>query len=228
MRAHHPILGGDLAWARWCWRVALGLTGGAHLQSTRAMLHSLPLVSWAYYDGLPVVVLCLTFTVLYLLMPNTRVHWQAALVGGVVGGVLWHLNNYFSVLYVSRWVTNSRIYGSLAAIPVFMVGLYFSWLILLFGAQVAYAFQNRAAYLQDKQADTVNQRGREFIALRLMECIGQRFLNALPPAGVPEIADQPRRAHAPDRTRSLQNICSRRGWWWKSRARNRPMRPRGR
>jgi membrane protein len=121
-------------------------------------------------------------------MPNTRVRWSAALAGGFVGGVLWHINSITSVLYVSRWVTNSKIYGSLAAIPVFMAGLYFSWLILLFGAQVAYSFQNRDAYVQDKQADNVNQRGREFIALRLMECIGQRFQRALPPVGIAEIA----------------------------------------
>jgi len=111
-------------------------------------------------------------------------------MGGLMGGILWHLNNYFSVLYVSRWVTNSKIYGSLAAIPVFMAGLYFSWIIVLFGAQVAYAWQNRAAYLQEKQVENINQRGREFIALRLMECIGQRFQLGEPPATVPELAER--------------------------------------
>ncbi len=40
------------------------------------------------------------------------------MVGGFVGGVLWQLNNYFSFLYVSRWVTNSKIYGSLARTPI--------------------------------------------------------------------------------------------------------------
>jgi DNA-binding IscR family transcriptional regulator len=54
---------------------------------------------------------------------------------------------------------------------------------------VAYAIQNRAVYLQDKLAENVNQRGREFIALRLMECIGQRFQHAKPPAAAAEIAD---------------------------------------
>ncbi len=85
-------------------------------------------------------------------------------------------------------VTNSKIYGSLGLVPVFMVGLYFSWLILLFGAQVAYAFQNRRAYLQDKLVENVNQRGREFIALRLMTCIGQRFQRGQPPVTLPEIS----------------------------------------
>jgi membrane protein len=98
------------------------------------------------------------------------------------------LNNLFGSLYVSRFVSNTKIYGSLGLVPVFMIGLYFSWAILLFGAQVAYAFQNRRAYLQDKLAENVNQRGREFIALRLMTCIGQRFQRCLPPVTVQEIS----------------------------------------
>jgi membrane protein len=169
--------------------VAAGLASGRHLKSTQHMLEQMPGISALVFQLLPIIVLTVTFTLFYRLMPNTRVQWSAALVGGLVGGMLWHLNSIVSVIYVSRWVTNSKIYGSLAAIPVFMVGLYFSWLILLFGAQVSYAWQNRAVYLQDKQADNVNQRGREFIALRLMECIGQRFHRALPPAGVSEIAE---------------------------------------
>ena len=134
------------------------------------------------------MLLVVAFTLFYLLMPNTKVHWQAALAGGIVGGVLWHLNNLFGVLYVSRVVTNSKIYGSLGMVPVVMLGLYFSWLILLFGGQVAYAFQNRAAYLQQKLCDNINQRGREFIALRLVTCVGQRFHQGVRPATITEIA----------------------------------------
>jgi membrane protein len=135
------------------------------------------------------VVLCLTFALFYMLMPNTKVQWRAALVGGVVAGLLLHLNNLISVLYVSRVVSNSKIYGSLGLVPVFMIGLYFSWLLLLFGAQVAYAYQNRATYLEEKQVENINQRGREFVALRLMTCIGQRFVAGEPPPGVGEIAE---------------------------------------
>src|SRR6185503_10550287 len=109
--------------------------------------------------------------------------------GGFVAGLLLHLNSAFSVLYVSRVAANSRLYGSLGLVPVFMIGLYFAWLIMLFGAQVAYAYQNRATYLEEKQVENINQRGREFVALRLMTCIGQRFVAGEPPPGVGEIAE---------------------------------------
>ena len=140
------------------------------------------------FELAPIAVLCLAFSLLYMLMPNTKVRWGAALVGGLVGGILFHLNNVVSVLYVSRVVSNSKIYGSLGLVPVFMVGLYLSWIIVLFGAQVAYAYQTRAAYFEEKQVENINQRGREFIALRLMTCVGQRFARGEPPPALVEIA----------------------------------------
>jgi membrane protein len=176
--------------------LALGLAfaSGTHLGSTHRLISCIPLFGGVLLPFtlhlLPVLVLSLAFALLYMLMPNTKVHWQAAIAGGLVAGLLWHLNDVFSVLYVSRVITNSRIYGGLAIVPVFMVGLYIGWLILLFGAQVAYAYQNREAYVQAKQADNVNQRGREFIALRVMACIGWRFQRGEAPGTVPEIATQ--------------------------------------
>jgi membrane protein len=75
-------------------------------------------------------------------------------------------------------------------VPVFMAGIYFSWVILLFGAQVAYAFQNRKLFLQDKIVDNVNQRGREFVALRLMTCICRRFFLGQKPVSAQELSDE--------------------------------------
>lgn len=123
----------------------------------------------------PVAILSFGFAFFYQLMPNTKVRWTAALVGGFTGGLLWQLNSKLNVLFVSKVVSSAQIYGSLAMIPVFLFGLYLSWLILLFGAQVAYAFQNRVAYLQEKEAQRINFLGREYLALRIMTFIGQRF-----------------------------------------------------
>jgi len=169
---------------------ALGLASGPHLQTTQKLISKMPLVGHFVFPALTLIVICLTFALLYQLVPNTKVRFSAALVGGFVGGSLWQLNNLFGFLYVSRVVTNSKIYGSLGLVPVFMAGLYLSWLILLFGAQVAYAFQNRSLYLQEKLAENVNQRGREFVALRLMTCIGQRFQHGSSPATIQEMSNE--------------------------------------
>ena len=167
---------------------ALALAGGSHLQTAKNFIHHTPFIGSLIFHLVPFGGLWLTFALLYQLVPNTKVKFSAALVGGIVGGSLWHLNNIFGFLYVSRVVTYSKIYGSLGLVPVFMAGLYLSWAILLFGAQVAYAFQNRKSFLQDKLVENVNQRGREFIALRLMTCICQRFQRAAKPVTIQEIS----------------------------------------
>jgi len=175
------------------------LTGHERIRFNRLLIEDAypaeltPKREWALgsflFGLLPFVVLSLAFALLYQLMPNTRVRPQAAMVGGVVGGTLWLLNNKISFVYASKALGYSQIYGPLSIIPLFLIGLYFSWLILLFGAQVAYAFQNRQSYLQEKQAEGVNQRGREFVALRLMTRVAQCFQSGEKPPGVNPLAE---------------------------------------
>ncbi|MCU0787326.1 MAG: YihY family inner membrane protein [Verrucomicrobia bacterium] len=164
--------------------VAMGLANGPHLESAERLIRGLPLIGWLLYQLLPVLsvlVLCVAFGVFYMLMPNTRVQWRAALMGGMVAAVLWLLNNWLSALYVTRVATNSKIYGGLGLVPVFMIGLYFAWMILLFGGQVSYAWQNRLSYFQERIVENINQRGREFVALRLMTAIGAAYQRGAPP-----------------------------------------------
>ena len=156
-----------------------GLASGPHLQSTQKFLMEMPGIGALTFKLLPLLLLWAAFTLFYKTVPNIKVRFTAAMVGGLVGGTAWHVNNLLAFLFVSRVVTYSKMYGALGMLPVFMLGLYLSWAILLFGAQVAYAFQNRALYVQERIAENVNQRGREFVALRLMTCIGQRFQRGL-------------------------------------------------
>ena len=139
---------------------------------------------------LPLVIVTVGLAVFYKLMPNTRVEWKAAFVGGAVAALLWGLNNQLNVLYFGQVVRNSKIYGSLGILPIFLIGLYLSWLMLLFGAQVAYAFQNRKAYLHERLADSVNHVTREFIALRLMTSVARSFDAGKHAPALTELSDQ--------------------------------------
>jgi membrane protein len=172
---------------------ALALTGGGQFHQTKQWLEQLPFVGSLtlkfLLKFLPFAVLTVMFAMFYQLMPNTRVRPQASIAGGLVAGLLWQVNSWLGVLFISRVTSNNAIYGSVGMIPVIMIGLYFGWLILLFGAQVAYAFQNRAAYLSEKQAESVNQRGRELTALRIMAAAGRRFEEGRPAPSVNQFAD---------------------------------------
>ena len=169
---------------------AAALTSGPHLKTTQKFITDMPVFGHIIFPTLTLITIWVMFTLFYQFIPNTKVRFRAALVGALVSGTVWHVNNLFGFLYVSRVVSNSRVYGSLGLVPVFMLGVYFSWYILLFGAQIAYAYQNRKLYLQERIAENVNQRGREFVALRLMTCIGQRFQRGLPPPSSQQMSDE--------------------------------------
>ena len=169
---------------------ALGLTGSVHMQNSRAFVESSPFLAPVVKHLLPIMVLSLTLGLIYKLTPNTKVELGAAMIGGVSAGAAWHIYNQLGFLLASRAMSASKFYGGLFLIVLLMGGLYILWLIILFGAQIAYAFQNRTAYLQDRLAENVNQRGREFVALRIMICLSRRFQNGLRPATVPEISTE--------------------------------------
>ena len=170
--------------------LAVGSTGGPYLKVSQQFLSAAPFLGSLLFQFLPVLILTVTFSLFYQLLPNTSVHWKGALTGGLVAALLWQLNSSLNVLYLSEVVRTSKIYGSLGILPVFLIGLYFSWIIFLFGAQVSYSFQNRRAFFLERQADSVNERGREFIALRIMTFVASSFSRGIRPPTAQEIADR--------------------------------------
>ena len=154
-----------------------------YMESTESFIHRFGFLGGLFFKALPFVFISVAFALLYKVMPNTQVHWVAAIIGGIVGGTFWLGVNHFSAVFAGKVFTMSRIYGTaLAIIPIFLIGLYFSWLIVLLGSQVAYAYQNRVVYVQEKKAENVSQRGREYVALRVMALVAQRFdIGARPP-----------------------------------------------
>lgn len=170
--------------------VALSLAGGSHFDAVKAFLRTSPIIGGSILQIGDILFIWLVFALFYQFVPNTKVQFSAALAGGIVAGTLWHLNNLFGFLYVSRVVTNSKIYGGLGLIPVFMAGLYLSWAVVLLGAQIAYAFQNRKISIQEKMVETVSHRDREVVALRVMTAIGTRFQRGEKPAEIHEVADE--------------------------------------
>jgi len=88
---------------------AFGLMSSGHFQSVKNYFDQTPWFGNFIFSLLPLLVLWFAFSLIYLSMPNTKVQFSAALVGGIIAGTLWHLNNAFGFLYVSRVVTNSHI-----------------------------------------------------------------------------------------------------------------------
>ena len=93
-------------------------------------------------DLSPSLLLSILFIILYVYMPNTKVRLSCAIVPGILAGLAMHVLQLFYI-YAQIWVTAyNAIYGSFAALPLFMLWLQISWAICLFGAQLTYTNQN--------------------------------------------------------------------------------------
>ena len=93
-------------------------------------------------DFSPFLLMSLLFVLLYVYMPNTKVKWSCAIIPGILAGVAMHILQLFYI-YSQIWVTGyNAIYGSFAALPLFMLWVQISWTICLFGAQLTYTNQN--------------------------------------------------------------------------------------
>jgi len=169
---------------------ALASTGTAEFSHVVGRLSFAPGFHRWLLQLAPYVILWVGFSLMYGLMPNTRVRFHAALIGGVVGGTLWQLNSQLNTMYLSRVVTYSKIYGGLGVVPVFLLGLYFSWLIVLLGAQVSFAAQNVHLYLQQRASERMDQARRELLACRVVLQACRNFLRGAPPPNTETLAGQ--------------------------------------
>jgi membrane protein len=89
------------------------------------------------------VTMAVGFIGLYKWVPNTRVEWRYAIIAGVVVALLWNIARWGFVLYTQKVITYSKIYGSLGAIPIFLLWIYIAWLTILSGAALSAALQLR-------------------------------------------------------------------------------------
>jgi membrane protein len=131
---------------------------------------------------------CVFFSLAYFIVPNTKVKLRNAAAGGFIAGVAWELAKWAYATFVARSVSYSAIYGSVAAVPIFLLWLYLSWAIVLFGARLAYVFQYASSFLQGVHVHS--KTGREIVAGRAMLTIAQAFDAGTPAPDAGEVASR--------------------------------------
>jgi membrane protein len=139
---------------------------------------------------LPYLTLWGAFTFVYLFIPNTRVALRSALVGGLVAAVLWQTVGWGFAVFVASSTRYYVVYSSFAILLLFLLWLHIGWVIVLLGAQVAYAHQHIHYFLGNRELLAQTPAGREKLALHMMLLIGRNFYQGRDPLNVAEIAAQ--------------------------------------
>ena len=135
-------------------------------------------------------VLWLAFIFIYLVMPNTRVNFWSAVLGGVVGGSIWQVAQLIFIWIQGASAYYNAIYGALYNLLFIFIWMFWCWLILLFGTEVAFAHQNltrltRWARLPDPVPEPVD----EYLGLAALISIGARYYRRQPPLSLEDLAE---------------------------------------
>ena len=141
---------------------------------------------------LPYVAIWMLFSTIYVFMPHTRVQFTSGLLAGIIAGTIFQL---FQSLYIKVQVLLSgynAVYGSFAALPLFVIWLNLSWLILLFGAEISCAHQNADTYEFEIDRVSISQAYKRLLALAIVHTVIRDF------------ADRDKDLDATDVARSLE------------------------
>ena len=136
----------------------------------------------------PVLVGWVAFTLLYLVMPNRRGRVAAALVGGLFASAAWEAALLAHIAFQLGVAKYNAIYAGFAAIPIFLVWVQLSWVIVLAGAELSYAFEKHYEYQGIGTGTRIGAAHAEHVALRLMARLSEAFLAGQPAPSVPELA----------------------------------------
>jgi membrane protein len=133
-----------------------------------------------------VLLTCAFFAVLYHLVPNTKVKLRSAATAGLVAGIAWELAKGGYTFAVAKIFRYHVIYGSVAAVPIFLFWLFVSWTILLFGARLAYVLQYRSSLIGGAQA--ASKMGKEILAGQALVLVARAYDEGQPAPDAGDVA----------------------------------------
>jgi len=124
---------------------------------------------------LPYVITVLLFTFIYIYIPNTKVKFWSAFVGGIFAGIAFQV---FQNIYINGqiWISKyNAIYGSFAALPLLLLWLQLSWFICLLGVELSFSHQNVKKFSFEREIKNISRRYKDFLVLLISTLIVKRF-----------------------------------------------------
>jgi membrane protein len=139
---------------------------------------------------LPLCTLWLMFTFVFIFMPNTKVKFTSGMIAGIIVGTIFQIVQwiYFTMqIGVSKY---SAIYGSFAALPLFLIWLKTSWLVILFGGELSFAYQNVETYEFEHDSLTVSHSHKKKLSLLITQLLVKHFCEGQQPLTAQDISHQ--------------------------------------
>ena len=162
---------------------ALGITGTVASTSVVETIAAIqPVSAIVHLAGrlVPYILIISAFTFLYMFIPNTKVRFTSAVIGGIAAGVLWETVGWAFASYIVTSTKYAAVYATFSTLILFMIWLYLSWAILLVGASIAFYHQN-PEYTRLRRGELrLSNRMRERLALTALILVAQNYYRGAP------------------------------------------------
>jgi membrane protein len=139
---------------------------------------------------IPYTLVWLLFTFMYIVMPNTKVDIRSAIFAGIIAGTCFQLVEWGYINFQIGVGRYNAIYGSFAALPLFLIWLQVSWLVVLFGAEISFAHQNVDRYELEIDASQVTFEKKQLLTILVAHLFVKRFSQGEPAYTTREVADE--------------------------------------
>ena len=144
-------------------------------------------LSWLIFNILPFFLIWGLLTFIYLVLPNTKVSFKSAFYAAVVAGTLYRIVQWIYISFQIGVSRNNAIYGSLAALPLFLIWVQMSWLIVLVGAEISFAIQNVGMYKSEIDSLHISWRSKKRLGLLIAWRVIKNFSDGRAPMTAAEI-----------------------------------------
>jgi len=126
---------------------------------------------------IPYVLIWLLLTMVYMVMPNTKVNFKSAFIAGIISGTVFVFTQWAYIHFQVGVSKYNAIYGSFAALPLFLIWLQMSWLIVLFGAEISFAVQNVEKYEFEPDTHNLSPFSWRVLTLTVAHLLIKNFAN---------------------------------------------------
>jgi len=124
---------------------------------------------------IPYVLIWILFSVIYILMPNTKVNLKAGIVSGIIAGTIFQFVQWAYISFQVGTARYNAIYGSFAALPLFLFWVQISWWVVLFGAELSFASQNVSTYEYEPDSSKISHNFKKLLTLRIAHLLVRNF-----------------------------------------------------